>query len=207
MPAKEKIITLSGKHTHKFKEKGSLFLGQAYNVNSVEEADNRLISCKKEYFDATHNCYAYKLLDDQFKYSDDGEPNGTAGIRIFNAIEHFCMVNVLVVVTRYYGGTKLGVGPLGKAYYQSAHSVLDEAKKIEKKNYSKIKIEFDYDQTSNVHHFLSRHDVLHIVNSFKKLPVITCYIKPVELDALENELREVSKGSINIKELEFDVFL
>ena len=104
-------------------------------------------------------------------------------------------------------GPAQGVGPLGKAYYQSAHSVLDEAKKIEKKNYSKIEIEFDYDQTSNVHHFLSRHDVLDIVNSFEKLPVITCYIKQGELNTLKNELQEVSKGSININELEFDVFL
>jgi uncharacterized YigZ family protein len=207
MPSKDKIITISGKHTHKFKEKGSLFLGQSFKVNSPGDAEDQISICRKEYFDATHNCYAYKLLDEQFRYSDDGEPNGTAGIRIFNAIEHFNLNNVLVVVTRYFGGTKLGAGPLGKAYYHSAHSVLNEADKIERINHSKIKIEFDYEQTSNVHHFLSKHSVRDIINSFEKLPVITCYIKQDRLDVIQNELREVSKGSIIVKELERDVFI
>ena len=207
MPSKEKIITISGKQTHKFKEKGSLFLGQAFKVTSQGKAEEQLSLCRKDYFDATHNCYAYRLLDEQFKYSDDGEPNGTAGIRIFNAIEHFDLFNVLVVVTRYYGGTKLGVGPLGKAYYQSAHSVLEKADKVEKINHSKIEIEFDYDQTSNVHHFISKHGVRNIENNFEKLPAITCYIKPENLNALQNELQEVSKGSIIVKELERDKFI
>jgi uncharacterized YigZ family protein len=207
MQPNEKIITISGNHTHKFKEKGSVFLGQAYSTGSQEDAENQLSLCRKEFYDATHNCYAYKLLDKNFKYSDDGEPNGTAGIRIFNAIEHFKLVNVLVVVTRYYGGTKLGAGPLGKAYYHSAHSVLEEAEKIEKINYSKIEIEYGFEQTSNVHHFLSKHSVINIENIFENNPKIICYIKPGKIDTIQNELTEVSKGSISIKELEKNVFL
>ena len=207
MPIIEKIITVSGKHSHKFKEKGSLFQGQVYPVTSREEAENQLAACRKEFYDATHNCYAYKLLDNTFKYSDDGEPNGTAGIRIFNAIEHFELTDLLVVVTRYYGGTKLGIGPLGKAYYFSAHSVLEEAGKIEKVNYSKIEIEYGFDQTSNVHHFLSTHNVINIENTFEEKPKINCYIKPDRVEVLKNELTEVSKGAIVIKEIETDVFI
>jgi uncharacterized YigZ family protein len=207
MPLNEKIITISGEHSHKFKEKGSLFLGQVFNINSLEEAEKRLFDCRKEYYDATHNCYAYKLLDQTFKYSDDGEPNGTAGIRIFNAIEHFQLVDIIVVVTRYYGGTKLGLGPLGKAYYHSAHSVLDEVKKIEKVNYSKIEIEFDYDQTSNVHHFLSKHNVLNMENKFEESPRIICFVKPDQVDSLREELTEVSRGCINIEELGKNIFI
>jgi len=207
MPVYEKIITISGEHSHKFKEKGSLFLGRAFNINSLEEAEMRLSDCRKEYYDATHNCYAYKLQDQIFKYSDDGEPNGTAGIRIFNAIEHFQLVDIIVVVTRYYGGTKLGAGPLGKAYYHSAYSVLDEVKKIEKINYSKIEIEFNHDQTSNVHHFLSKHNVLNVENKYEEIPKIICLVKPDHIDSLRNELTEVSRGDINIKELEKNIFI
>lgn len=207
MPAIEKIITISGEHSYKFKEKGSLFLGQAFYIKSLEDAENKLSECKKEYYDATHNCYAYKLPDQTFKYSDDGEPNGTAGIRIFNAIEHFQLVDILVVITRYYGGTKLGVGPLGRAYYHSAFSVLDETKKNEKVNYSKIEIEFDYDQTSIVHHFLSKHNVLNIKNKFEDIPRIICFVKPYHIKNLQNDLTEVSRGKIKTIELEKNIFI
>ncbi|MCB9247399.1 MAG: YigZ family protein [Ignavibacteriales bacterium] len=74
------------------------------------------------------------------KYSDDGEPNGTAGLRIYNAINHFELNNVLVVVVRYFGGTKLGVGPLGKAYYNCALEVLDSSKKSNLLNLKKLKL-------------------------------------------------------------------
>lgn len=207
MPLSKKINTLSGNHTHKFKEKGSLFLGQSFPVNSIGEFEEQLSKCRKEFYDATHNCYACKLIDNSFKYSDDGEPNGTAGIRIYNAIEHFGLVDVLVVVTRYYGGTKLGVGPLGKAYYHSAHSVLDEAEKIEKLNYSKIHIEFGYEHTSNVHHFISKYNVINIENTFDDLPGITCLIRPDSAEPLLKELTEVSRGSIKLSELESGIFV
>jgi uncharacterized YigZ family protein len=203
----EKIITISGKNTHKFKEKGSLFMGQAYPVRSVEDCENQVSLCRKEFYDATHNCFAYRLQDGSFKYSDDGEPNGTAGIRIYNAIQHFELVDVLVVVTRYFGGTKLGAGPLGKAYYHSAHTVLNKAEKLEKMNYSKIEIMFDYDQTSNVHHFLSMHNAFNIENIFKKLPGIICCIKPGKFEELQSELADVSKGKIKLKVLEKDIFI
>lgn len=207
MPVYEKIITISGEYSNKFKEKGSLFLGQVYNIKTLEDAEKRLSDCRKEYYDATHNCYAYKLLDQTFKYSDDGEPNGTAGIRIFNAIEHFELIEVLVVVTRYFGGTKLGVGPLGKAYYHSAFSVLDEAAKIEKVNYSKIEIEFNYDQTSNVHHFLSKYNATHIENKFEDTPKIICLLKPDRMKNLQNDLTDISRGSINMTELKINIFI
>lgn len=132
----EKILTVDNFAEVTYKEKSSVFIGQVCHCEIENEAANILKSIKKKYYDATHHCYAYKLITEQFKYSDDGEPNGTAGIRILNAIEHFNLINVIVVITRYYGGTKLGVGPLGKAYYTSAHDVLEEAKKVGKSSFS-----------------------------------------------------------------------
>jgi len=200
------IITIANSFEFKFKEKGSLFLGQAFPITSVKEAENILSSIKKKYYDATHNCYAYKLLINETKYSDDGEPNGTAGLRILNAINHFKLINVLVIVTRYFGGTKLGVGPLGKAYYNSASGVLKESELIKKENYSRIQIQFNYDLISHVHHFLNQFKAISIQNIFEEIPQIECLVKPEFVGALTSELKTVSKGEIIIKLLEEGIY-
>jgi len=109
---------------------------------------------KKEFYDASHHCYAFKITDN-LKYSDAGEPSGTAGIRILNAIEHFELVNILVVVVRYFGGTKLGAGGLGRAYYDSALQALEEAKIKKKFLYQKIFIKLDFQFAQKVYHLFS----------------------------------------------------
>ncbi|MCF8240461.1 MAG: YigZ family protein [Melioribacteraceae bacterium] len=185
----------------KFKEKGSSFIGKAFPILSIEESTEILEAIKKEHYNATHHCYAYKLIDGSEKYSDDGEPNGTAGIRIMNAIQHFDLTNVLVVVVRYFGGTKLGVGPLGKAYYKSAFETLNTAKIVVKKKYLKFRIKFDYEFISTVHHFLSNYDTQITENIFEEKPGIEFLIVPGELDKLKSELIDSSKGKIEIDDM------
>ena len=153
----EKILTVDNFSEATYKEKSSVFMGQVYHCETENEAGKILELIKKKYYDASHHCFAYKFINDQFKYSDDGEPNGTAGIRILNAIEHFNLMNVIVVIIRYYGGTKLGVGPLGKAYYTSARNVLEEAKRVEKVFFQKVIIEADFNYISHIHRILSNH--------------------------------------------------
>ncbi|MBI5727800.1 MAG: YigZ family protein, partial [Ignavibacteriales bacterium] len=111
------FFTISEKAEFRLKEKGSLFTGIAFPVRNVQECDEILAQHRKDFYDATHVCYAYRIINGPVKYSDDGEPAGTAGVRLLNAIEHFNYYNILVLSIRYFGGTKLGVGPLGKAYY------------------------------------------------------------------------------------------
>src|ERR1035437_7449750 len=120
------------------KEKGSAFTGQAYFMSDSDECVKKLNEIKKEFYDATHHCYCYKLNSGEMKYSDNGEPSGTAGIRILNAIEHFDLTDLLVVVIRFCGGKKLGVGPLEKFYYKSAFNVFKCSKIIEKNPYKKF---------------------------------------------------------------------
>lgn len=204
----DKINTINKKDESEFKEKGSLFIGQIFPIRNSEEAEKILSATRKKYYDATHNCYAYKLISDEdIKYSDDGEPNGTAGIRILNAINHYQLSNVLVISTRYFGGTKLGVGPLGKAYYNSAVSAIETASIITKLNYSEILIEFDYNMTSHVHHFLNQSGAKNIKNLFDEIPKIQCHIKPENLQKLIDELTLVSKGRINITILNENIYL
>ena len=204
----KKIETITKTLEYQFKEKGSLFVGRVFPIQSVDEAETILAEIRKKHYDATHNCYAYKFIDEEsFKYSDDGEPSGTAGIRIFNAIKHFNLSNVLIISTRYYGGTKLGVGPLGKAYYNSAFGAIDNATIITKVNYSKIIIDFGYDFISDVHHFINTYKVQSINNLFNDNPQIECLIKPEFVDNLIDDLTAVSSGKIEVKILEENIYL
>lgn len=120
------FLTINSIKEFELKIKGSRFISKAFPVVSKEEAEFFLAELRKQHYNATHNCFAYLIGTDNnnFRYSDDGEPSGTAGKQIFQAINHFDFKNILVGVTRYFGGTKLGVGPLARAYYEASHEVL-----------------------------------------------------------------------------------
>ena len=92
----EQIVTIDKFKEFSSKEKGSIFIGQVYHCETEDEVHNIITGVKKKYFDASHHCFAYKFLNEKFKYSDDGEPNGTAGIRILNALDHFKLLNFLI---------------------------------------------------------------------------------------------------------------
>ena len=207
MEEKSSIKTINSFNESKFKEKGSIFIGQTYEVINKNEAETYLAKVRKKYFDSTHVCFAYKLVDDTFQYSDDGEPNGTAGIRIMNAIEHYNLTNTLVLVIRYYGGTKLGVGPLGKAYYKSAYNTLATAKIKTQKFYSIIKIIFDYNFTSQVHHIIKQYSAINIRNKFEAKPIIECSIESHKIPTLIDDLIQHSAGTVETVVLKKNVLI
>jgi uncharacterized YigZ family protein len=134
------------------KEKGSKFLSFAYPAKEEEEIKNLLKDLKERYWDASHHCYAYMLgaKGEVFRANDAGEPNHSAGDPILSQIKSFKITDVLIVVVRYFGGTKLGVSGLISAYKESARMVLEEAKIVEK--YIKIPytITFGFEQMSYV---------------------------------------------------------
>ena len=109
-------------------EKKSKFICNVFHVESKEEAEEKLAMVKKKYHDARHNCYAYKIAEgDLIKSSDDGEPSGTAGVPMLNIINGRNLSNILVVVTRYFGGILLGTGGLVRAYSQATTAALETA--------------------------------------------------------------------------------
>lgn len=135
-----------------FKEKGSKFIGYAYPVNDENETKGILEDLWRKYPDATHICYAYRigLEGERYRVNDDGEPSGSAGLPIYNQIVSKEITNVLVASVRYYGGTKLGVSGLVKAYKLSAQMVLEEAEIIEKHLTQKVRMEFSYEDQGSV---------------------------------------------------------
>lgn len=108
-------------------EKRSRFIGHVWRVSSEEEARAKIEETKKKHYDARHNCWCYLIKDGPVRYSDDGEPQGTAGQPMLNVFEREGLVNVCCVVTRYFGGILLGAGGLVRAYTQSAKNALDAA--------------------------------------------------------------------------------
>ncbi|MGE5410508.1 MAG: IMPACT family protein [Clostridiales bacterium] len=195
----EEFNTVEAFSETKFKEKGSVFIGQVFPALNEEQALEILEQARKKFYDATHHCYAY-CFSDIVKYSDDGEPSGTAGLRIYNAIQHFQLNNVILIVIRYFGGTKLGVGPLGKAYYNSAFQTIESAKILTKKSYLKFTIEFDFNQTSQIHYILSKLGARILKTDYENHIVITFLLRPSDKDKMEAFLEESLNNRAQMKD-------
>ena len=117
----EQIKTIKDFGEFSFKEKASEFVAIVYHVDNEETALNQLNEIRKKYFDASHHCYSYKLKSGEEKYSDDGEPKGTSGIRILNAIEHFDLSDVLLVCSALFWWNQAWSGSSGKSLLQSIY--------------------------------------------------------------------------------------
>ena len=135
-----------------FKEKNSKFFGYSFPVTTIDEIKIWIDQLKKQHFGAVHFCYAYQIGTEKIEYraNDDGEPSNSAGIPIYGQIQSFGLTNILIVVVRYFGGTKLGVGGLITAYKTSAQLVLENALIIEKTIDVRFKITFDYKNINKV---------------------------------------------------------
>jgi len=177
----------------------SNFIAQVYAVFSESEVKEYLTKSKKKYYNASHHCYAFKLVDGTVRYSDAGEPNGTAGIRLLNAIEHFNLNNQLVIVSRIFGGIKLGIGPLGKAYYESAYKVFDTSKICTKSLFRFANISAEFEQISLVHRILSNHNSTIEKSNYGKTAKFDCLIKSSEIKRIEKNLLEQGKNKIFLK--------
>ncbi len=183
------------------KIKNSKFLGASFPINSKEEAEEILEKTRKKYYDANHNCYAYVLGDnsEQIKYSDDGEPNGTAGKPILQSINHFNLKNVLVIVTRYFGGTKLGVGPLGRAYYDTALEVLSKSGKRIYYFTTSLKFAIDYSEITIIKRSIEKYSVK-LTENYTDIVVFNADILTSKIDKCKSELIALTNGKINFIE-------
>ncbi|MEZ4853802.1 YigZ family protein [Flavobacterium sp.] len=135
-----------------YKEKNSKFFGYAFPVSTEDEVKEIIAQLKKEHHSARHWCYAFQLGTETISYraNDDGEPNNSAGMPIYGQIQSFNVTNVLVVVVRYFGGVKLGVGGLISAYRTAAQMALENAVIVEKTINKHFTIRFDYQNMNKV---------------------------------------------------------
>ena len=153
MEIKDTFKTIASPSTEiLFKEKNSKFFGYAFPVTAEDEIKLHLDKLRKKHFGAGHFCYAFQLGTDtvSFRANDDGEPSNSAGMPIYGQIQSFDLTNVLVVVVRFFGGVKLGVGGLISAYKTAAQMALEESVIIEKTIDVHFQISFDYKNMNKV---------------------------------------------------------
>lgn len=184
------------------KIKGSRFIGQLYPVHTSDEAEIQLGKCRKEYHDATHRCFAYRTEIDgsTSRFSDDGEPPGTAGKPILSILEHNKLTNVLLIVIRYFGGTKLGTGGLVRAYTETAQAVLTEARIVIIPVLRELHITFPYDYTSGVMRVISQFELKINDTDYGEDVTIHLGIRPSVVDTVRTHLRDITSGNIAIKQ-------
>ena len=153
-----------------FKEKNSKFIGYAFPITSENEVKTHIENLKKDHFSARHWCYAYQIGTETFKFraNDDGEPSNSAGMPIYGQIQSFEITNVLIVVVRYFGGVKLGVGGLISAYKTTAQLTLEEANIVERTIDKHYKITFDYKNMNKVMRIIKEKNI-DIVNQKMEL--------------------------------------
>lgn len=192
------FVTIEGNISGELIEKKSKFICNIYYVETKEEAENKLKEVKKKYFDARHNCSAYRVIEDGQiieKSSDDGEPSGTAGGPMLNILQKNNLCNVLVVVTRYFGGILLGTGGLVRAYSDVTLNTLQKVEKINMYEGEEYNIEVDYSNIENIKYYC-RNNEINIIN-FEYLDNVFCtiYIKKGDVAKF---LDDIEKRNINI---------
>jgi len=182
-----------------FKDRGSKFIAIAIPVISENDIKDKLETIRKKYYDATHHCYAYQLGFDKSAYriNDDGEPSGTAGKPIFGQILSNDLTNILIIVIRYYGGTKLGVPGLINAYKTSAAIALENSKIITKIVKEIYKIEYDYLSMNNVMKIIKEEKLEQLENVFNLKCKIVFAVRKNNSKKVYEKLKNVNGLSIS----------
>lgn len=176
-----------------YREKASKFMAIAMPVSSEEEIKIKLDDLKKEYFDANHHCYAYRLglQNPHYRMNDDGEPAGSAGKPIYGQILSTGLSDVLVVVIRYFGGTKLGIPGLIHAYKTSTREALDNAEIVEKILYTQVKVSFEYISMNEIMKILKEEGVKIIRQTTELGCTLTFLIRKSHLMSLESRIKRI----------------
>jgi len=192
--------TLDGETGAEMRVKGSRFIGYASSVDSPEEADEHLRVIRKKYHGATHHCFAYRIGTDGeiFRRSDDGEPSGTAGKPILEALAGRNLTDALCIVTRYFGGVKLGTGGLARAYGACAAQTLDAAKVVLKHIHVSFRMIFPYDATGTVMSLLSGAGSRIIETHYGEDTEILIRVPRALAEDLSFRLREATGGKVTL---------
>ncbi len=184
-----------------FKDRKSKFLGYAFPVQHIDEVKPLIDRLKKEHHSARHWCYAYRVgiehIDE--RANDDGEPSNSAGMPILNQIKAKNLTNVLVVVVRYFGGVKLGVGGLINAYKTAAQMVLDRAEIVEKIRTKNIEVVFNYDDMNRVMRLIKEHQLTIVKQELQATGRITISVRLDDYDTIKNILTKIH--TLKVKEI------
>lgn len=198
-----KIKTIENKVTAEIEEKRSKFIANVFYVENTEEADEMIKKIKKKYYDARHNCYAYIINDNVVvkKSSDDGEPSGTAGSPILNVLEKNNLCNVLVIVTRYFGGILLGAGGLVRAYTEATTKAIEAAKIVEQEEGYEAEVVISYQDSEKFKYYCNKTNIRILNIEYGENIKCTIEVTENEKNDLNNYKFDETKANI----IKFDV--
>ncbi len=195
----EEFITILKNETAEIVEKKSKFIANLFHVESVEEAENRIKDIKKKYHDARHNCIAYRVAENGQiveKCSDDGEPSGTAGGPMLNILQKNNLCNLVIVVTRYFGGILLGTGGLVRAYSEVTQQAIEKSTKVIKVIGREMIIELDYSNLEKFKYYCKNNNI-----NIKKIDYMDNIILKIEMEegVKEKIIDDIKNKKLNIQ--------
>ena len=190
--------TINENNTFELVEKKSRFIANLMYVESKLDAETKIKELKKKYHDARHNCFAFRVLEDDSVYeksSDDGEPSGTAGAPMLNILQKNNLCNVLVVVTRYFGGILLGTGGLVRAYSSATSGVVDSCNKISIELGSELEIKVDYSNLQSFQYYCKKMNIRIVKASYGEL--VSCRVE-MEFGVKEMFLDDIGNKRVDV---------
>ncbi|QTQ39546.1 YigZ family protein [Lactobacillus taiwanensis] len=205
MSLKQKnYLTISKSGQHEIVIKKSRFICSFTRTKTVEEAQAFIAKISKKYHDANHNTYAYTigLNDDQVKASDNGEPSGTAGIPELKALQLMKLKNVTAVVTRYFGGTKLGAGGLIRAYSNSITEAAQNIGVVKCVMQQRIEFSIPYNRLDEVNHYLEESKILIANQAYTTDVTIQIFLDLEQIPQVEKDLTNLLSGKVEFKKLD-----
>lgn len=197
----EEFFTIKENVTQEIVEKKSKFIANLFYVESKEEAENIIKETRKKYHYARHNCIAYRIIEEGTlleKSSDDGEPSGTAGSPMLDLIRNYELCNVLVIVTRYFGGILLGTGGLVRAYSNATIKSIESSIRIYKCKGYEAQVEIDYNNLE-IFKYYCKNNGINIVDT-NYLDVVVCKIE-IENIKKEKLIKDINTKEMNIKNI------
>ena len=201
----EKFKTILEKNTTtEIIEKKSRFIANLFYVETPQEAEDKIKQVKKKYYDAKHNCFAYITLNEneiQKKCSDDGEPSGTAGAPMLEILEKQSIYNVVVIVTRYFGGILLGTGGLVRAYSDSLKEAIKKSTLVEQEPGYEAEIKLTYADFEKFKYYCNKNNINIINSEYSDFIICKIEVNDAEKNRLEIEFREQN----NFKIMTFDI--
>ena len=180
-----------------YKEKGSKFFAFAYPVYSIEEIKEHIERINKEYYDARHRCYAWKLglSDENYRQNDDGEPSGTAGKPIYGQLLSHSLTNIIVIVVRYFGGIKLGTSGLINAYKTATADAIQNATIVERTVNVYYMVNFAYEAMNDVMRVMKEEQTQILAQDFNLMCRLRIFIRQSRVQHLISELEKIETVS------------
>ena len=196
--------TIEKNSIYEITEKKSKFIAQLMYVENKEEAEKRIKEFKKLYHDARHNCSAYRVMYDGKLYeksSDDGEPSGTAGAPMLNILKKNNLCNVLIIVTRYFGGILLGTGGLVRCYSDSTIGAIDIANKVEVEEGTEFEVEIDYAYVDFFKYYCKRNNINITNMEYSEKIICKIELKNYFVQTMLNDIKSKKLDVTKIKEI------